>query len=235
MIKVVLFDIDNTLLDFDAYVRNSMKDGFRMFNLGPYEESMFLVFEKINTEMWRRIGESSLTYEELLRDRWNKIFSVLDIHFDGCRFEKYFREQLFDSAIPVDGATALLERLKERFTLGIASNGPYEQQMNRLARANMLPYFSKIFISEKLGVSKPSPEFFSLCLDGFNADRAEQGLAPLLPEEVVMIGDSLSADMAGAIDFGMKTCFFDKNRRGDHSNLPIDYVVDSLDEISAIL
>ena len=88
MIKVVLFDIDNTLLDFDAYVRNSMKDGFRMFNLGPYEESMFLVFEKINTEMWRRIGESSLTYEELFKPHWNVMSKNTTYKSARCRIRK---------------------------------------------------------------------------------------------------------------------------------------------------
>ena len=235
MIKVVLIDIDNTLLDFDAYVRASMKNGFHIFNLGPYEESMFLVFEKINIEMWRRIEEGSLTYEELLRERWNKIFSELDLSFDGCRFEKYFRECLFDSAIPVDGAMDLLDHLKDRYLLCVASNGPYEQQLNRLKKADMLSYFSKVFISEKIGASKPSAEFFASCLGELNFDRAEQGLPALLPEEIIMIGDSLSSDIIGAADFGIKTCFFDKNTKGNIDGLPIDYVVSSLDAIRSVL
>lgn len=235
MIKVVLIDIDNTLLDFDAYVQNAMKDGFEMFGLGSYDDSMFRVFLQINNEMWRQIEQGSLTYEELLKERWNKIFSTLNISFDGCRFEEYFREYLFDSAIPVSGALNILDYLKDRYILCVASNGPYEQQLNRLKKGKMLPYFSKLFISEKIGASKPSEKFFSYCLNELNAERRRQGLCDILPSEVIMIGDSLTSDMAGAIDIGFKTCFFDKYECGETDNLSVDHVIVSLDDIRSFL
>lgn len=235
MIKVVLIDIDNTLLDFDAYVQNAMKDGFEIFNLGPFDDYMFQVFEQINTEMWQRIEEGSLTYEELLQERWNKIFSALNISFDGCRFEKYFRDCLFDSAISVTGAENILTYLKDRYTLCVASNGPYEQQLNRLKRGKMFSYFSKFFISEKIGASKPSKKFFLHCLSELNAERKQQGECEILPSEMIMIGDSLTSDIVGAINSGIKTCFFDKNMSGKTDDLPIDYVINTLDDIRTFL
>ena len=60
MIKAVLIDIDNTLLDFDAYVQKTMKDGFEIFDLGLYDDSMFHLFRQINTEMWRKIEQDTL-------------------------------------------------------------------------------------------------------------------------------------------------------------------------------
>ena len=104
MIKAVFLDIDNTLLDFDAYVKESMRMGFEKFHLKPYEDWMYPVFMKINKEMWEGIERGSLTFERLLQIRWNTVFQELGIDFDGCRFETYFREKLCDSAIPVEGA-----------------------------------------------------------------------------------------------------------------------------------
>ena len=231
MIKAVLIDIDNTLLDFDAYVQKTMKDGFEIFDLGLYDDSMFHLFRQINTEMWRKIEQGLMTYNELMQERWNKIFSVLNISFDGPTFENYFRDCLFDSAIPIKDAEKILRYLKERYILCVASNGPYEQQLNRLEKGKMLSFFSKLFISEKIGVSKPSEEFFLYCLNELNIERNRQGECEILPSEIIMIGDSLSSDISGAIGVGFKTCFFDKNKSGITNDLPIDYVVSALDDI----
>lgn len=224
MIKAVFLDIDNTLLDFDAYVRESMRAGFEKFGLPSYEERMFSVFTEIDNAVWRELEQGSITYEELLEQRFNRIFSALGIRCDGTAFEEYFRGCLFDSAIPVEGATELLRYLKAKYILCAASNGPYEQQLNRLKKAGMIGYFDQLFISEKIGFSKPSGEFFALCMEK---------LPGVVPSEVMMIGDSVSSDMAGAAAFGMKTCFFDREGKG--CNLPVDHAVCRLDEILLFL
>ena len=100
MLKVVLFDIDNTLLSFDGYVKESMKTGFKKFGIGPYEDEMFPVFNKINSSLWQLLEKGELDFDELQKIRWNLIFERLGISADGIAFEKYFRECLFESAIP---------------------------------------------------------------------------------------------------------------------------------------
>lgn len=90
MIKAILLDIDNTLLDFDAYVKDSMKSGFKKFGLGTYKDSDYNTFTVINNGLWHEIEEGTLTFEELKKIRWNKVFDALGISFDGVLFEKYF-------------------------------------------------------------------------------------------------------------------------------------------------
>lgn len=231
MIKAVLFDIDDTLLDFEAYVQNAMRDGFQKFGLRAYGDGMYRIFQRINTALWHEIEQGSLTFEQLLQTRWNRIFAELDIAFDGCVFEQFFRDSLFGSAIPVDGAHEILAYLQNRYILCVASNGPYAQQVNRLRQGNMLHCFSHLFISEKIGASKPSAQFFSFCLSELNARHEETVSAG----EVLMVGDSLASDMVGAIDSGLKTCFFDKHKTGVTNGLPLDHIVVSLDEIRKIL
>lgn len=231
MIEAVWIDIDNTLLDFDAYVQTAMKDGFARFGLGEYTEQTYRVFKAVNSTFWHRLEQGEITYAELLQDRWNAIFSALGITFDGPTFEKYFKAYLFDSAIPVAGAMRLLEHLKGRYVLCVASNGPYEQQMNRLRLAGMLSYFSHFFISERIGAAKPSEEFFARGMAEMNEGRAER----IPPDRVLLIGDSLTSDMAGATGFGMRACWFDRSSMGDAGELCVNHVVHSLSQISEFL
>ena len=100
MIRVVFIDVDNTLLSFSGYVRESMKNGFALFGLPPYEESMFDVFNRVNGGLWKQLEQGTLTFEELIKIRWNKVFEALNIVCDGVAFEDYFRKQLFTSAVP---------------------------------------------------------------------------------------------------------------------------------------
>ncbi len=234
-IKAVLIDIDNTLLDFDACVKKAIEGGFEKFGLCSYDDSVFGVFQRVNSRLWQKIELGTMTYEELLEERWNIIFSELNASFDGRVFEEYFRKYIFESAIPVDGADEILVYLKERYILCVASNGPYAQQVNRLKKAGMLSDFSKLFISESIGFSKPSQEFFLHCLGELNAECGSQSEREIHPSEIVMIGDSLSSDMAGAITFGLKTCYFDKNKTQKTDGLPVDYVIDNLRDIRLFL
>ena len=231
MIKAIFIDIDNTLLDFDAYVREAMTEGFKAFGLPPYEEWMLGVFLRINGEFWRGIEDGTLTRAQLRENRWNAIFAALGIDFDGPTFETYFRARLRDSAIPVEGAAEMLDYLQGRYVLCAASNGPWEQQTNRLKTAGMAGYFRHVFVSERLGAEKPAAAFFDRCMAELNAGRAE----PILPGEVLMLGDSLSSDMAGSIAFGMQSCLFDRSGAVTDCGLPVDHIICRLTDVRDFL
>ena len=235
MIRVLFIDIDNTLLDFDGYVRETMKKGFREFGLKPYTEEMFPVFRRINTELWQEIEEGKLTLAELTKIRWSRILETLNIDFDGIRFEDYFREGLFHSAIPIDGAMEMLSYLEKRYLLCAASNGPYEQQRNRLKKAGMDPFFSHFFISERIGVSKPAEAFFTRSIQELNEALTRRGEDPATPSEIMIIGNSLTSDMTGGQKSGLRTCLFDRERKYKKEDLAVDHIICDLREVSSIL
>ena len=144
-------------------------------------------------------------------------------------FESYFREYLNESAIPVKGANELVKYLYEKgYILCAASNGPFDQQCNRLKIGGMYEYFSHFFISEKIGFSKPAHEFFEACFNEINENTDAEA------DEIMMIGDSLSADIKGAGSFGFKTCYFNF-KGGDFDKALADYAVNELAEIQKIL
>ena len=226
---VIFIDIDNTLLDFDAYIRQTMAEGFAHFGLRPYEPYMEEIFHRENGKLWHRIEAGTLTFRELEQIRWNNVFRALQIDFDGPVFEKYFRAALYDSAIPVDGAMELLRALHGSYSLAVASNGPYEQQLHRLELAGMKPYFDWFFVSEKLGVSKPAAAFF----DGAFAELNKGRETPVHPADCVIIGDSLTSDMAGGRGYGMRTCYF--RRPGASESRDVSWQVSDLRQIPELL
>ena len=188
---VLLFDIDNTLLDFSAGAMQAMEEIFRAAGL-PYAPEMFAVFQVENDKLWARIERGELTIAGLRDVRWQTI----------------------------------LARLHGKYRLCAASNGPYAQQVNRLRRAGMLDAFERLFISGQMGAEKPSRVFFDRCLAQLPGVR---------PEQCLMIGDSLTADIAGGRAVGMRTCWFDPADRGAAMPPQADWRITRLEELFDIL
>lgn len=231
MVKVVFIDIDNTLLSFSEFVKETMKAGFEKFDLKPYTEEMFHTFERVNNSLWRRLEQGELNQTQIEAVRWDLVFEELGIEFDGITFEKYFKECMFVSAIPEPGAMEFLQYLASKYILCAASNGPHVQQLNRLQVGEMYDFFKYYFISEKVGADKPSKAFFQYAFDELH----QAGMTDLKPEETMIIGDSLTSDMAGGKGYGMQTCFFTRGRKIDSKPENVDYVIENLMDIEQIL
>ena len=224
MIKTVFIDVDNTLLDFNECAKHSMAVSLKEYG-HKYKDSYFGVFKGVNDELWREIEKGTLTREGLYKVRWNRVFERLGIAIDGPEFEEKFIHNLHSSAVPVAGAHDILAYLSEKYTLCVTSNALHQQQVTRLKNADMLGYLDHIFTSEDIGSQKPEKAFFDGCF---------ARLGDILPEECIIIGDSLTADIKGGIDCGIKTCWFNyeqKAPKGDEA----DYIVNTLAEIKNIL
>ncbi len=224
-IRAVLIDVDNTLLDFDQCTRAVIRDAFAEEGLSCPEE-VILTFRQINEALWRQIERGELTREQLHAVRWDRIFHALGIPRDGSAFEARFARGLAESHEPVDGATELLQYLSGRYIVCIASNSTREQQMHRLALAGMLPYIQHFFVSEDIGASKPDARFFRRCLEQ---------LGDLSPDEVFLIGDSLTADIQGGTACGISTCWYNHRHQKLPTGFSPDFIVDSLRDIPHIL
>ncbi len=231
MIKVVFIDIDDTIFSFSGFVKKTMHDGFEKFGLKPYTDEMFPIFEEINSELWRRIEQNKLTLQQLRKIRWNMVFKELGITFDGTLFENYFCTELRESAIFEPHALEVIKYLKTGYVLCVASNGPYEQQYNRLKIGGIDTYFSHFFISSAIGAGKPDKAYFDYCF----AELRDNGNEGLMPEETIIIGDSLTSDIAGGRNYGMKTCFYTKGKKCESDHKLADYIVSDLSDIMQIL
>ena len=227
MIKAVLIDIDDTLLDFSINSSLAINEAFSHLGL-EFTDKVCQVFHKINREFWKKIERKEITLQQLRKDRWNVIFSHLNMVADGHKMEEEFLSNLNHYAQKIEGAKELLEYLSSKYIVCTASNAPEAQQIARLELSGLNRYITHQFISSRVGVNKPDSKFFEYCmshLEGINKD------------EVIMIGDSIRADIEGAKNFGIKTIWFNKDNITplEKQREVVDYSVNSLLEIKKIL
>ena len=224
MIKAVFLDVDNTLLDFNKGSLIGMEKAFNLNGL-EYKGEYYATFKRINDELWREVERKEITREQLHQRRFNLVLKALNIDYDGWEVEKTFLELLKSIAVLIDGAKDIVEYLSKKYILCSASNAPYIQQMGRLTTSGLIKYFKYNFISEEIGYDKPSKEFFDECFNRLNGIGKEQ---------TVMIGDSLTADIKGAKEYGITSIWFNFEKNALREANP-DYVVDNLEQIKDIL
>ena len=221
---VVFIDIDDTLLDFTKCANDAIKSACNKFGV-PYTTTLVDTFHPINLDLWHRLEKKEVTKEKLFDTRFQIVFDKLGIKADGIAFETAFRENFHESAILVDGARDLLEYLRSKYKVYVASNASMHQQTNRMKRAELDGYIDGYFVSEEIGFPKPQKEFFDACF---------KALPDVKPQDVVMIGDSLSADIKGACEYGLKTIWYN-HRNEPTAGVKCDYIVSRLSEIKNIL
>lgn len=221
---VVFIDIDDTLLDFTKCANDAIKSACNKFGV-PYTTTLVDTFHPINLDLWHRLEKKEVTKEKLFDTRFQIVFDKLGIKADGIAFETAFRENFHESAILVDGARDLLEYLRSKYKVYVASNASMHQQTNRMKRAELDGYIDGYFVSEEIGFPKPQKEFFDACF---------KALPDVKPHDVVMIGDSLSADIKGACEYGLKTIWYN-HRNEPTSDVKCDYIVSRLSEVKNIL
>ena len=226
MIKYVLFDVDDTLLDFGKAEEAAIRKTFERIGIPAAEETVRR-YREINARQWARFEKGEITREKLLTERFDILFSELGLSDIPSEMAQASYEYLLGIGhYFIDGAEELLEALKDKYELYIVSNGNASVQDRRLKSAGIVPYFREIFISERVGFNKPSAEFFDACFEhipGFEKDKA------------IIVGDRLSSDILGGINAGVKTCWF--NLRGDapDPDIPADYEIKHLSELPALL
>lgn len=225
MITTILIDVDNTLLDFNACVKATIKKQFKKWDL-EYNKNVFPVFKEVNDMLWQKIETGEIDKPALYRLRWKTIFERLGIVADAPAFEQEFREAFSESKQAVDGAYEILEYLSEKYTVCVASNASYRQQIKRLANADIMQYITHIFNSEQIGFPKPENKFFDACFER---------LGNIPKDNVIMIGDSLSADIKGGAEYGIKTIWFNYDKAPVTDDVKADYIVDRLLDIKQYL
>ena len=225
MIRYVLFDVDDTLLDFGKAEAAAIRKTFERIGI-PVTDELIRRYSEINAQQWSRFEKGEITREKLLTERFDILFSELGINVPSEMAQASYEYLLGIGHYFVDGAEELLEALKDKYELYIVSNGNASVQDRRLKSAGIIPYFKDIFISERVGFNKPSAEFFEACFEripGFEKDKA------------VIVGDRLSSDILGGINAGVKTCWFNPNGEEPDPDIPADYEIKHLGELPALL
>lgn len=225
MIKHVFLDLDDTLLDFGRAEAAALGKALRLHGIEASSE-LCARYSAINDAQWARLEKGELTRPQVLLRRFELLFAEFGIAADAAAVQNDYERLLGIGHYFIDGAPELLETLKGKYRLYIASNGTASVQAGRIKSAGIAPYFDGIFISEHLGANKPSREFFEACF---------AQIPELRKSECIMVGDRLGSDILGGINAGIKTCRFNpKSLPGDVNIVP-DAEVKSLSELPALL
>lgn len=223
--KIVLLDLDNTIIDFNECARHSIMNIFEELGFS-YTEKVFETFICENVKIWKRLEKGEITKAELRANRWNIILGKLGIEYDGTIIEEKFENGVAQGAFAVEGAYELLDYLYPKYELYIVSNGFRFVQESRLKIGDFRKYFKDIFLSEDIGVQKPAKEFFDYCFEKLEQPKKE---------DVILIGDSLSADIIGGLNYTIDCIWFNKNGDKLPESIEPTYIVDRLKDIEKIL
>jgi len=223
--KHLLFDADNTLFDFNRCEFEAFKLAIESSEL-TYSEELYRKYHVINDGLWKDLEKGLTTRSELKVLRYKRLFESEGV-YDGdykslaLNYERFLGMQSFE----IDGAFELLSSLHGKFGIYVITNGITTIQNRRFSLSRLSGHIDKVFISEEMGVSKPARVFFDKVI-------SEVGDADL--RNYLIIGDSLTSDIDGAISSGIDSCWFNLFG-GDKSGREPTYTVNKLSEINSIV
>ena len=194
--KAVLFDNDDTLMDFQAGNRNAVNR--LMDELGYRHPDRYEQYEEINLGCWALLEEGKMTQRELKTERFARFMARYGVEGDPVRTGERFVELLGEQSILLPHAEETVRRIAEKLPVIIVTNGITAVQKKRFAKSPLKDLAAAVVISEEIGVAKPDPEMFRIALRPF-------GIAP---EDALMIGDRLSGDILGANNAGLDACWY---------------------------
>ena len=225
MIRNILFDLDDTLLDFHRAEAEAIRYTLKEFGIDPTDENVKL-YSKINRSCWAKLETGEYTREEVLHRRFDILFDTLGISGDSHETQKLYEYRLSLGAYYLDGAEALLEEIYGKYRLYLATNGIVNVQSRRIKDSGIGKYFDGIFVSERIGYNKPDKRFF---------DSAFAEIPDFKHTETVIIGDTLTSDIKGGLNAGIKTVFFNPNGLKNDTGITPHYEISSLCELVTLL
>ena len=225
MLKTIFLDLDDTLLDFHKAEAAALAKALTALDVPP-TPAVIARYSAINAQQWRLLEEGKFTRDEILTRRFDILFGELGVNCSSALARQTYEHFLGQGHYFIPGAEELLEALAPRYDLYLASNGTAAVQAGRIASAGIAPYFREIFISEQMGLHKPQKEFFDACfaaIPGFHR------------EEALIIGDSLTSDIRGGNNAGIRTCWFNPQGKPQLEDVRVDYEVSALSQIPPLL
>jgi putative hydrolase of the HAD superfamily len=224
--EIIIFDADETLFDFKKSERDAFKNAMLEFNF-KYDENYHLkIYHDINTAIWREFEEGLITQKVLKVERFKRLSDALKVNFDENSFAKSYMKHLANASFLYEGSLALIENLHKNYKLTIVTNGLTDVQDKRIRKSTIAKYFENIIISEEILVSKPDPKIFEYSVNSIKyTDKSK----------VLMVGDSLTSDIQGGINFGIDTCWYNPNKIINNTEIKPTYEINSLMELIDIL
>jgi putative hydrolase of the HAD superfamily len=225
----LFFDLDHTIWDFDRNAEETLQELFvlhELETLGLASSTEFIAtYTRNNHALWADYHLGKIDKETLRQTRFRKTFTDLGLHPDmiPVTFEDAYVELCPTKTNLFPHAHETLTYLQQKYSLHLITNGFKEATRRKVSGTGLEKYFSNIIISELVGVNKPDKAIFEHALNLAGAEK----------EESIMIGDSLEADVYGALNFGIDAIYFNPHKVPKPNDVPVQ--IHSLDELTQLL
>lgn len=227
MISTILWDVDGTLLDFDYSQELALRQCFQSVGLHMTRQ-MLERYSQINDTYWKRLERGEVTKAELLVGRFTTLFEEFRLEgIDAEAFRAEYQDALGKIYAYIDDSPSVLEALQQKsIHQYVITNGVTATQQSKLKLSGLERFMDALFISEQIGTPKPGREFFEVVLDSITEkDRSK----------ILVVGDSLTSDIKGGVQVGLKTCWYRKAGTVNTTELQPDYEISDLKEIFTIV
>lgn len=200
----LLFDLDDTLLDFGKAEDNAITKIFERYGI-PLTDENKRHYVEFNRSLWKALEREEITREQLFAVRFTEFFRIMGVEADGVKANAEFISYIAGGSFLIDGALEICQKLHKLYKMYIITNGSKKAQRGRLKDSPLTECFDGIFISEEIGFVKPKKEFFDYVFA--HIDERDKS-------KVLVIGDSLTSDIKGAADYGIDSCWISADTDG---------------------
>lgn len=227
MIDTILWDVDGTLLDFHAAEYAAVKSLFSEFGYGKCSDDMIARYSEINDSYWKRLERGEITKAQVLVGRFEQFFLEYGISTERVyEFNEKYQPRLGDTIVYCDDSYNIVKSLKGKVRQYAVSNGTVAAQTKKMKLSGFGVLLDGVFLSENMGIEKPNIGFF---------EKVFEKIQPVDKSKTIIVGDSLTSDMQGGINAGIKTCLYAPKGINVPENMNIDYVIKNLCEILDII
>lgn len=223
--RTLLFDLDDTLLDFKAAEHHALLQLLEEQRVEPTWERIE-EYKQINQGLWGLYEQGKLERSILLAKRFEDFFALFGKEVNGRRMDEKFRSHLEEGHFLIEGSQELLEELQETHDLYAVTNGVAKTQRRRLEDSGLRPYFKDVFISEDTGYQKPMRGYF---------DYVFERIPHFSQEKALIIGDSLTSDITGGHLAGIDSCWFNPDKLDNPLSVEPTYEIAHLSELPGLL
>ncbi len=223
MYRYILFDADNTVLDFSRSEAEALQRALQDAGLKDFDFQYHVpLYQRINREIWKEFENGKIDTEMLKTERFKRYFDKIDLAYETESISDTYLSYLSEAAYFLPGAETLLTTLASSHTLALITNGLVRVQKPRFKKAGLHRFFATVLISDELGIAKPDPAIFDLACTHLNADNKE---------EILMVGDNLNSDIQGGDLYGIDTCWFNPEKAPNDSSVVPSYEINTLEEL----
>lgn len=227
MYEVILFDVDDTLFDFDLSEKIALDKTFKEFGYPSGLNDYRADYKEISKILWHELEQGFITLAELAVERFRRLFLQSGLEVNSQMFSRSYLEFLGQETHPISGALKLCGKLED-YRLAIITNGFAAVQRVRIENSDLRNTFEQIIISQEVGFNKPNKEIFDYAFTKLKINEYDK-------DKVLIVGDSLTSDIQGGINYGIDTCWFNPQFKENNIGNEPTYEVNDLMDILKVL